>query len=54
MEEYTPAGTIGTAGFVRYRTMYGAVSVCTRYGYGFGGFGYGLANANPQYTHVEP
>jgi len=31
--------------------MYGAVSVCTRYGYGFGGFGYGVAIADPRYTH---
>ena len=48
------AGNCDTAGFIRYRAIYGSVSVYTAYGYGIWGFGYGVGKPDPRYTRVEP
>ena len=46
-------GNCDTAGFIRYRVIYGSVSVYTTYGYGIWGFRYGVGKPDPWYTRVE-
>ena len=49
-----PVGICNTAGFVRYRIVYGSVSVYTGHGYSVWGYRYGVAKPDPRYTRVEP
>jgi hypothetical protein len=51
---YEPAGTGGTAGFVRHRLFYGSVSVYTGHGYGVRRYGCGVAKADLRYTRIKP
>ena len=47
-------GKMDTVGFVRYRDIYGSVSVYTGHGYGVCGYGYGVGKSDPRYTRVQP